>query len=69
VNNDVSSTNLTVNREDLGTRLSCFSSEYKMAGHFTQFREEELSKLLAKNGIARTARIQLDGLVLLFREY
>ena len=69
MNNDVSSTNLTVNREDVGRRLSCFSGEYKMAEHFTQFREEELSKLLAKNGIARTARIQIDALVLLFGEY
>ena len=29
--------NLTVNREDLRTRLSCFGNEYKMAEHFTRF--------------------------------
>ena len=28
---------LTVNLEDLGTRLSCFDSEYRMAEHFTRF--------------------------------
>ena len=27
----------TVNREDLGTRLSCFDSEYRMVEHFTRF--------------------------------
>ena len=31
----------TVNREDLGTRLSCFGSEYKMAEHFTRFTRKK----------------------------
>ena len=58
----------TVNREDLGTRLTCFGSDYKTAEYFTRFTSEELSELLAKN-IARTARRQLDGQHLLFGEY
>ena len=58
----------TVNREDLGTRLSCFGSEYKTADHFTRFTKNKLGELLAKN-IARTARRQLERRHLLFGEY
>ena len=39
----------TVNREDLGTRLTCFGSEYKTAEYFTRFMSEELGELLTKN--------------------
>ena len=31
-----------VNQEDLGTGLSCFGSEYKMAEHFTHFMRKKL---------------------------
>ena len=59
----------TVNREDLGTRLNCFGSEYKTADHLTRFTKKiELGELLAKN-MTRTARRQLDGRLLLFGEY
>ena len=30
----------TVNREDLGTRLSCFGCENKNGGHFTRFKSK-----------------------------
>ena len=33
---------------DLGTRLTCFGSEYKTAEYFTRFTSEELGELLAK---------------------
>ena len=33
--------------EQLGTRLSCFGSEYKMVDN--SFHEEEMDELLAKN--------------------
>ena len=36
VKNDVKE-NWTANREDLGTGLGCFGSNYKMAEHFTRF--------------------------------
>ena len=35
--------------EQLGTRLSCFGSGYKMAEYFFSFHEEEMDELLAKN--------------------
>ena len=38
----------TVNREDLGTRLTCFGSEYKTVEYFTRLTSEELGELLAK---------------------
>ena len=50
----------TVTREDLGTRMSCFGSEYKMYEHFTRFTRTKKGKLLAIN-VARIARRQLDG--------
>ena len=58
----------TVNREDLGTRLSCFWQRVQKGGTFQSFHEEEIGELLTKN-ITRTARRQLDGLQLLFGEY
>ena len=57
-----------VNREDLGTRLSCFRWWVQNGGMFHLFHEEEVGKLLAKN-IARTTRRQLAGRNLLFGEY
>ena len=49
----------------MGTRLSCFGTEYKNGGTFRSFLEEEIGQLLAKNThVARTARRQLasDGI-------
>ena len=58
----------TVNREDLGTRLSCFWQRVQKGGTFHSFHEEKIGELLAKN-ITRTARRQLDRWHLLFGEY
>ena len=49
-------------REDLGTRLSCFGCENKNGEYFTQ-----LGELIAKN-MARTERRQLEGRHLLCGE-
>ena len=58
-----------VSQEDLGTRLSCFGGENRNDGTFHSFHQEEIGvELLAKN-IARTARRQLEGRNLLFRQY
>ena len=34
----------TVNREDLGTRLSCFGCGNKNDGHFTRFKSKNQAK-------------------------
>ena len=49
----------TVNREDLGTRLSCFGCENKKWGTFHSFQEYDLGKVIAKN-MPRRARTQLE---------
>ena len=51
---------LKVNREDLGTRLSCFGSEYKMEQHFHLFHEEEIGQLLAKNIASNRRRARIN---------
>ena len=58
----------TINREDLGTRLSCFGCENKKWQTFHLFQEYELGEIIAKN-MARTAGTQLEGRHLLFGEY
>ena len=49
------------NQKALETRLSCFGKAVRNRGIFHSFYEEVIGDLLAKN-IARTARIQLDGI-------
>ena len=56
----------TVNREKLGTRLSCFGSD-RNGGTFSPFHKEGIGELLAKNR-AYTARRQLDQPHILFGE-
>ena len=58
----------TVNRENLGTSLSCFGSDNKNGETFHMFHQEEIGELLSKNR-ARTARRQLEGRHLLLGEY
>ena len=65
--NDVNSTasspeNWTVYHEDLGTTLSCYGSEHKMAEHLTHFARKKIKDELL-------ARIQLNGKHPLFGEY
>ena len=38
----------TVNREDLGTRLSCFGCENKNGGHFTRSKSKNYAKYKLK---------------------
>ena len=59
---------MVVNREDLGTRLSCCGCENKKWRTFQSFQDWELGEKIAKN-IARKARRQLEGRDLLFGEY
>ena len=68
--NDVKE-NWTANREDIGTRLGCFGSKYKMAEHFTRFamrKEARGGGTQATKYIAKKSRIQLHGRHLLFGE-
>ena len=61
----------TVNREDLGTRLSCFGRDKKWRT-FHSFQEEELQLKLGEiiaERMAKTVRRQLGGRHLLFGEY
>ena len=60
-----STSKCTVNREDLGTRLSCFGYELEKWRTFHSF---QLGEKIASN-MARTARRQLEGRHLLFGEY
>ena len=58
----------TVNRENVGTSLSCFGSDNKNGETFHTFHQEEIGELFSKNR-TRTARRQLEGRQLLLGEY
>ena len=57
-----------VNREDLGTRLSCFACELEKMADISLVLRVRTRQNIAKN-MARTARRQLEGQHLLFGEY